>query len=259
MKRTMLLGVAVMLALSSAAAAEEGWSHALGLYIWGVRARGTVTVSGDTHSIQMGGGDIFKSGNLGPGVHWEGYRNKWGFYVDGVYTQANYNYTSRDIRIENKMSLGLFDFGASYILRGMPPARALRTGARTEDVPIFFDLYFGGRYTFLEVKTDSTDAGEKTTGGGDASFVDPVVGARAHFPITNTVLFLFKADVGGFGLGSDFCSQFAGAVHWSVAQNWWLDFLYRWYNVDYKEGSGADELKYNMTHQGPLFGVTYIF
>lgn len=256
MKRAMLLGLALMLVLSTAALADEGWTHALGLYIWGVRANGTVLVAGDTHSIRMSGGDIFKSGNFGPGGHWEAYRNKWGFYLDGVYTQAKYGYTQNDVKVEPKLSLGLFGFGASYVLLGSPPARALRQEGPSEDTPISFDLYFGGRYTFLEVKADSTPGG---TAGGDASFVDPVVGVRGSFPISRTVLFVFRGDVGGFTVGSNFSGDFAMALHWSVAQKWWLNFLYRWYTVDYKTGSGADEIDYDMNHLGAIFGVTYIF
>ena len=256
MKRAMLLGLALVLLLSSAALASEGWTHALGVYVWGVRANGTILVGGDTQSIRMAGGDIFKTGNFGLGGHWEGYREKWGFYLDGVYTQAKYGYTWNDIRIDNTLSLGLFDFGVGYVLLGSPPARALRQEGPSEDVPISLDLYVGGRYTFLEAKVDSTSRG---TAGGDASFVDPVVGVRGNFPISQTVLFVFRGDVGGFTIGSNFSSNFAAALHWSVAQKWWLNFLYRWYTVDYKTGSGADELNYKMTHQGPIFGVTYIF
>ena len=256
MKRAVLMGLALLLVMSSAVSAEDGWTHALGLYIWGVRANGTVEVGGDTHSIRMSGGDMFSTGNFGLGGHWEGYRNRWGFYLDGVYTQADYGYTQDDVKVEPGLSLGLFDFGAGYVLLGSPPARALRQGDVGEDSPISLDAYLGGRYTFLEAKVDSTP-GEKA--GGDATFVDPVIGIRGNFPIAQTVLFVFRGDVGGFTVGSEFSSNFAAALHWAAAQKWWLNFLYRWYTVDYQSGSGADELKYKLTHQGLIFGVTYVF
>jgi hypothetical protein len=259
MKRTVLIGLALVFALTATALAGDGWTHALGLYIWGVRANGTVLAGGDTHSIRMSGGDIIKSGNFGLGGHWEAYRSRWGFYLDGVYTQANYEYRQGGATVEPKLSLGLLDFGASYVLLGSPPARALRQEGPSEDIPISFDLSFGGRYTFLEAKADSTfDGGQASSAGGDAGFVDPVIGVRGNFPITGTVLFVFRGDVGGFTVASEFSSNFGMALHWAVAQKWWLNFVYRWYSVDYRTGSGADEIKYKMTHQGLLFGVTYV-
>ncbi len=260
MKRAMLFGLALVFTLSATASADGGWSHALGLYIWGVRANGTVLAGGDTHSIRMSGGDVIKSGNLGLGGHWEGYKSKWGFYLDGVYTQANYEYWQGGATVGPKISLGLFDFGASYVLLGSPPSRALRQEGPSEDIPISFDLCVGGRYTFLEVKADSSfDDGRASSAGGDAGFVDPVLGVRGNFPVTRTVLLVFRGDVGGFTIGSEFSSNFGMALHWAVAEKWWLNFLYRWYNVDYRTGSGADEIDYKMTHQGLIFGVTYIF
>jgi hypothetical protein len=258
MKRAVLVGLGLVIAFSNYALAGE-WTHAAGLYLWGVRANGNVTAGGDTHDIKMSGGDIIKSGNIGLGAHWEGYSNRWGFYIDGVYTSANTEYTERDVKIEPGLSLGLFDFGAAYVLLGAPPARALRQEGPLEKMPVSLDLYLGGRYTFIDVTSDSTSDSGTTSGGGDASFVDPVIGLRANFPVTETLLFLFRGDVGGFTLGSDFSSNFGMALHWSVAQKWWLNFLYRWYTVDYRSGSGADEVVYKMTHQGPVFGVTYVF
>ncbi len=257
MKRAMLVALALVLVISTAAlGGGDGWAHAVGLYVWGVRANGTVAVGGDTYSIRMSGGDVIQSGNFGLGGHWEGYGRKWGFYADGIYTQANTEYTERNVKVEPKLSLGLFDFGASYVLIGSPPARALRREDLSEDVPISVDLYLGGRYTFLEAKADSTPGG---SAGSDAAFVDPVIGIRGNFPLARTVLFLFRGDVGGLTVGSDLSSNFAMALHWSVARKWWVNFLYRWYTVDYKTGSGADEIVYKVTHQGPVVGVTYMF
>jgi hypothetical protein len=258
MKRTMLLGLVLVLGISTASYAST-WTHAAGLYLWGVRANGTVQVGGTTHSIQMTGGDIIKTGNIGLGAHWEGYRNRWGFYLDGVYTRGSREFTEFGVKKEPKLSLGLFDFGAAYVLLGSPPARALRQEGPPADVPISFDFYFGGRYTYIDAKVDTTEGSSTGSYGGDASFVDPVIGIRGNFPITQTVLFLFRGDIGGFTLGSDFSSNVALALHWAVAQKWWLNFVYRWYTVDYKAGSGADDLRYKITHQGLIFGVTYVF
>lgn len=56
--------------------------------------------------------------------------------------------------------------------------------------------------------------------GGDASFIDPVVGVRGNFPVTRTLLFVFRGDVGGFTVGSNFSSNFGLALHWAAAQKW---------------------------------------
>lgn len=162
--------------------------------------------------------------------------------------------------MEPQLSLGLFDFGASYVVVGQPPARGLRTDFLNEEFPVSLDLYLGGRYTYLEAKADSTYDDKSTgTAGGDASFVDPLIGARFHFPIAETVLLLARGDIGGFGAGSQLSSNFAAGLHWSVERRLALNFVYRFITIDYRSGREADEIWYKLTHQGLIVGVTYIF
>jgi len=92
MKRTMPLVLALVIGMCTAALGEEGWTHVLGVYVFGVRANGTLQVAGDTYEIKMDGGDMIKTGNIGLGGHWEGYRKEWGLYIDGTYTHANTEY-----------------------------------------------------------------------------------------------------------------------------------------------------------------------
>ena len=66
-----------------------------------------------------------------------------------------------------------------------------------------------------------------------------------------------RADVGGFGLGSDFAWNASTEVGYRVA-TWARLFLgYRALDFDFADGSGSDRVEYDVRLWGPLVGVSF--
>lgn len=122
-----------------------------------------------------------------------------------------------------------------------------------------YELYVGGRYQSL-----SADLSIKLPNASDAvarskSLFDPILGARAAWPIGQAFTLTARADVGGFGVGSDLTWSALAAVDWSISENFGLVFGYRALDTDYSKGSGEDRFEFDLRVSGPLLGLRYNF
>ena len=74
---------------------------------------------------------------------------------------------------------------------------------------------------------------------------------------------MLRGDVGGFGAGSDFSWQVLATYNWQLCTfgGHLIDgYLgYRALSVDYSQGSGNTEYKYDVLMQGPVMGATLHF
>lgn len=123
-----------------------------------------------------------------------------------------------------------------------------------------YELYVGGRYQSLSVDLSiklpngASDAAAETK-----SLFDPIVGARGAWPLGSAWTLIARADIGGFGVGSDFTWSALAVADWSISENFGLVFGYRALDTDYSKGSGADQFEFDMLVSGPLLGVRYNF
>ena len=98
-----------------------------------------------------------------------------------------------------------------------------------------------------------------TNPSGTQEWVDPFVGADVNLPLTKSLSLHARGDVGGFGVGSDLTYQVFPYVSWRFAQWGSLQAGYRWLYADYEDGTGTSKFSYDVTTQGPQFGITAHF
>jgi hypothetical protein len=84
---------------------------------------------------------------------------------------------------------------------------------------------------------------------------DPYVGLRARYNFNEKFYFLAKADIGGFGVGSDLTWQASGSFGWEINRRVFVEAGYRCLYVDY-QGNG---FTYNTYTKGAeiTFGVRF--
>ena len=95
----------------------------------------------------------------------------------------------------------------------------------------------------------------------EEDWVDFYVGARWTTPINEKWLFVLRADVGGFGLESDFTSLVDVGVKYQWRDNMLISASYQSLWVDYENGSRGEQGYYEndtVTH-GPKVGFIYKF
>ena len=91
--------------------------------------------------------------------------------------------------------------------------------------------------------------------GGSKSWIDPIVGFRARYNFTNHLYAVAKADIGGFGVGSDLTWQVFGALGYQFNQHWSTELGYKHLSVDYSK----DGFVYDAAMSGVFLGLTYTF
>ncbi len=87
------------------------------------------------------------------------------------------------------------------------------------------------------------------------------IGLRYFAPIYNKWNLYLRADIGGFGVGSDFAWRADAGVTYRFNKNWEAAFFYKALNIDYETGtSGTPSIyKWDGTESGLTLGVGYYF
>ncbi len=105
-------------------------------------------------------------------------------------------------------------------------------------------------------------------GGGNSSsqsakktntWVDPLVVTRLKTWINNKWLLCLRADIGGFGVGSQFAWQLQPDVAYRASKLLQIGLGYRILSMDYYTGSGSDRFYYNMEEYGPQIRLGFNF
>lgn len=131
--------------------------------------------------------------------------------------------------------------------------------AGTPEREVALDVYAGARYTDLTL-TLVTESDALFRRSRD--WVDPLVGARATFDLSERWRFVVGGDVGGFGAGCEFTWAASGVFDYRFdlfGADASATFGYRALGQDYSRGSGTDEFAWDMIMHGPVIGLTVRF
>lgn len=119
-----------------------------------------------------------------------------------------------------------------------------------------FDAILGARINIFEMDITGrfVDGGQITV-GGSREWVDPIIGLRGRWDLTDRLAIGFRGDIGGFGVASDLTWQAYVGMGWRMTAGSTLAIGYRGLGTDYAHnGFGTDIV----TH-GPLLGVQMVF
>ena len=140
------------------------------------------------------------------------------------------------------------------------------------------DLIVGARYWNLQVdltldivdEIDIPALGLRRQGsraiadGGTVEWVDPLIGLRVRHEFADGGELFLRADVGGFGAGSDFSWNAIAGYSWACQCKPFGTTMrgvigYRALYADYSEGTGHRRFEWGMTIFGPVIGTSFIF
>lgn len=259
MNRTRIVLLSLLLVLGVVASAPTTWAaddqppawHVTVIpYLWATGISGDVTVRGRTTSPDASFIDILDNTDslIGLQGHVAITRGPLGGYLDLTYIKLGVDGPDpTNLELINKMFL--VEFGAQYRLLDTMDA---------EGHGIVLEAYAGGRYTSIKLELDS-QAGKASQ---SQSWIDPVVGGRVTFGLSEHFVIVVGGDVGGFGVGSDFAWSALGLLgyRWHAAGvEWTLLAGYKALFQDYSTGSGVQRFKWDTTMHGPIMGLSMQF
>jgi len=256
MKKTFLLLLAAILAIFPAFAQDSSdkkseWNFLVEPYLMFPTMKGTVGIGLlPDGELDVSTEDIFGRLKSAFMMYAEANNGKWAITADFVYIklyqgiEPNNNITGGEVTFEETI----------FAMEGL------------YQIQPWLELGIGGRVVTLAgdmsvTRTGIGTGGESTTQQADLteSWVDPVVLFRAQLPDSEKWILEFKADYGGFGLGSDVTYQVQALGGYRFSKLFQATAGYRSLSIDYFSGSGADRFKFDVKTSGPIvrFGFNF--
>lgn len=156
----------------------------------------------------------------------------WALLVDFVYL---------GLKSENKV----VETDVDQLMVEFDVALAMETELET-------DLLLGLRFWNMQIATDFAGGSDRERTRG---WVDPVVGARTLIELAENWKLHLRADLGGFGAGSDFSYQGILGARYTWGPSGHVALGYRHMDLDYDH----DGFEYDAATSGPVLGVSFGF
>jgi len=250
-KFILILGVCCSFLLSNLTFAEESkqWTVSIEPYVMFTSISGTAgmgRVAGAPVSVRFS--DILKNLQFAGMIHTEAHhRSGWGVLVDYGFMNLGADLTGPLGGVTNaSVKQGILEILVSRSFMSSNFKFELLGGVRwwNNKIDITLNPVFLPGSPSVAIRE---------------SWVDPIIGGRVTIPLFNKLDFLVRADVGGFGIGSDFTSQVSAGIHYHITEMISIDLQYKALWVNYKNGvsNTPGSFSYDTVTSGPLLGIIF--
>jgi hypothetical protein len=234
-RHRLIIAIFVMLFLNGEALADSGagWDWRLTpLYYWSINMGGSQSAGSENPPIDTDNYEFKFEGAFS--ANFQGtYNDRWGFVADLIWVDLSNTSKTTDSRM---------DF--SYLQAELDGYYRVQIGRQS------IDWLAGFRYYDTDFELSPAPI------GGAKDWVDPIVGARWGWSISERWSLGVRGDVGGFGIGSDLSWQVLTIADWQPWKHVSLTGGLRAIGIDYRDGSGSGLFAYKLTVWGPLLGVS---
>ena len=238
----------------------DKWEFIVTPYLWLPSVDAKATADGTTQSLDLDFSDIIDTFDVfGLSSLFEARKGKWSLVFDFMYVDLDARFRN-PVPILDKVGVHIeqtdFLFGVGYRLLELPLRQDTRFPALT------FDLVGAGRYAYLKQKlTPKISGGPSMKLGKSKDWVEPVIGGRFAFHLTDKVTCIVRGNIGGFGVGSASKKtwKFMTGFGYRFSKKYTLKLGYQIYDIDYNNGSGSDEFGLDGKFDGPWLGLSYHF
>jgi opacity protein-like surface antigen len=236
---------------SATDAAPGGWQFTIAPYLWAPRTEIDLTLGPLTRSTTIEFfDDIVDNVDLGFNGHFEANWREWTGLLDLLYLKLGKDETTgAGIQTDLDYEQLFFEFGGTYRFATLPVGRTGR---------ITLEALAGGRLMYIDA--------ELTIGGQSRSrsttLVDPMLGGRIAYHITDTVALWFRGDVAGFGISdsqSDLTYNLIAGLNWRFTRVAAAFVGWRYMHVDVEKGTGVGTLDVDVSFNGPFLGINFYF
>jgi len=221
------------------------WTFDWAPYYWSASLSGDLTIDGQDVDLDGGGGDGSSGetalyGYLG---HLEAHHGPWSFVLAPIFIKYDVlggqpPTTDADVTIKAQVH-------EAFVAREFAEGWEWMAGARYQQIETDLDLSIGG------VPSSSHESSRNWT--------DPIVGARYRTPLGGDWSLHTRADIGGFGVGSDFAWNASAMAQYKFSELFGMTLGYRALSIDFEDQGPSGRIAYNLSMYGPIIGVSFSF
>lgn len=241
------------------------WAFQATGYLWATGLNGNISPfrRAPTLHVEKSFSDVMEDLNFG------GFLNVWGRYDrfvlsgDIMYVDTTDSKAAGPLPALQIPGLPILPAGAAIDadVDTQEFMATLQAGYRIIDADRFsLDALAGARFWHISNEVAVT-ANHPLIGSVSAThqesfgWVDPVIGARAFFNLTDKLSVQGQFDIGGFGAGSDFTWSALATVNYIFTDTLSVSAGYKVLDVDYSD----DGYVFDSRLSGPVMGLTYRF
>lgn len=220
-----------------------GWQFQIAPYLWASGVKGTVGVLGRTADVDISFREILENLDFALMLPAELRKGRWGIAGELIYLKL-----SKSAAVPRLPSISV-EFEESELLLELSPRYRVLEGRVWA-----LDALAGVRFMSLDptlIIEPDLEFGKRR------SWADPIVGARVIADLSSHWLVQIRADMGGFGIGSEFTWQGVLLGRYSISDRVGVAAGYRYLDVDYENAD--DEFLYDVAMRGPVLGVVLTF
>lgn len=252
MKNKVLLIFILILCMFSSTAFAEEWKFQLEPYAMASNIEGNASIGRAIGAdVDVDFSTILENLEGAALIHFEAHHQTgWGLSIDYGFMELG-GKTSNDNGSSAKVTVrqGVFEALGIYKTALSNGTLDYFTGIRWWDNDLDFDIKvsaLSGDGIVKEIKAD---------------WIDIVLGVRWQEKINENWSFHAQADIGGFGLESEFTSSLSTGVQYKISDLMTLNLKYKATWVDFDEGNiGQPEyFEYDTVTHGPIIGLIFNF
>jgi hypothetical protein len=229
------MGVLVGSTSSRAQEAGDCWSFVIAPYAWAPAMEGTMSIQGQEVDIEVTRDDFidsFDGGFMGTVV---ARRGDWGLFGDFVWTNLGMSTPMPPVDID--------------------PTLAILSLQGVRRLTPYADVTAGVRWNHLSLNAELGPPIGLTL-DKSRDWVDPIVGVVLRSPSYGRFHGAVVADVGGFGVASDFIWQVFPTIGFDITEWASLETGWRFLSVNYEtEDDGG--FAYDVVVDGPALGIAF--
>lgn len=225
---------------------SNDWEFKLAPYMLLASLSGDATVGivGPTE-FDVSFGDLLKNIQFAVMLHGEAQKGKWGVSADYLYMKLGDDLDTP--------TGGVLDATVQESIL------ELLVNHRIKKEWGWIDFYGGIRWWDVDLELE-LDGIVNAGASKDEGWVDPVIGASIYYVSPKNIVAGLRADIGGFGAGSDFSYNIQPTLGYRFSDLFTLTLQYKLLDVDYNnEEDGRTAFAYDVLSYGPLLGFVFRF
>jgi hypothetical protein len=234
-----------------ASATSDRWTVTVAPYLWAASMDGHAAVGGIKADVDVPFSDLLKDLSGGLMLAVDVQKDRFGIGVNGLFARVSSDTDVGPIEIDTTSDAGQLAVAPYYRLVEW----RYRVSSSGQPLYLVVAPEAGFRYTYLRTELEIRRG---RTVDSSESWVDPLIGSRIGLDLTDHWTIAGEANVGGFGVGSDFtwnAQAFVGYQTTLFGRPTTFGLGYRALYQDYHH----NDFEWDVTMHGPILGTAIRF